>query len=104
VINVRIKVGDLREELRAAMTEWIRSTLDLDPSDLADWILVRYQPDLDKVGDGKHLLHLSKRRRGKDGGIIFDQAAATLVADPLIVELTAEQWAAMPKLGLEVVH
>lgn len=104
MINVRIKVGDLRSDLREAVTEWIRSTLDLDPSDLAEWILVRYRPDPDRVAGGRHVLHLSKHRRGEAGELVFDQASGQVVSEPLLVELTAEQWAAAPNLGIEAVR
>jgi hypothetical protein len=103
MLNVRIKVSDLRNDLREAITEWVRSGLDLDPGDFGDWILVRYQSGPAGIRGGRHVLHLSKRRRGEQGGVVLDQATGTVVTEPLVVELTAEQWAAMPKVDIEAV-
>ena len=102
MINVRIKVGDLRNDLREAATEWIRS-LGLNPAELSEWMLIRYQPGENRH-DGKHVLHLSKRRLAEGGGMVLDQATGDIVSEPLVIELTPEQWADRPTLGIEAVH
>jgi hypothetical protein len=96
VINVRINTTELRSDRTAEVAEWIRSTLDIDPTDLGPWMLL-------KRADGTYKLHLSKRRRSPSGGIVLDQASGDIVSEPLVVSLTAEQYQAMPKLGIEAV-
>jgi hypothetical protein len=91
VLNVRIKAGDLRDDLRAEVTAWIAS-LGLEPSDLADQFLITHNGE-------EFVLHVSKRTRTESGAVILDRALGEPVSVPLVVPLgTRRRW---PTVGIE---
>lgn len=93
MFNVRIKTGDLRSDLREAVTAWIAS-LGLTPSDYADQFVIL----------GNHFegyeLHLSKYRRAESGAIMLDRARGLPLADPVVVP--AGHPSTWPTVGVEV--
>lgn len=93
MLNVRIKAGELRPDLREAVTDWIAS-LGLVPADLADQFLITHNGE-------EFELHVSKRKRAESGGVVLDRALGQPVSEPLVVPIgTKPTW---PPVGIEAI-